>query len=112
MSINKPNITFVTEKFYTKYNLLIINKLLRPNENRSNKLATKLLNNLLKSTITLQSYELITNNQTCSSQLISTPLFSASVNHRQNIIPSYPSLSLMVSCMYFAMWRSSSIDEP
>lgn len=52
MAINKPNITFVTEKLHTKFNLLIINKLLRPNENRSNKLATKLLNNLLKSTIT------------------------------------------------------------
>ena len=44
MDINKPNITFVTEKLQTKYNLLIINKLLRPNESRSNKLATKLLN--------------------------------------------------------------------
>ena len=61
MAINKPNITFVTEKLKTKSNLMIINKLLRPNENRSNKLATKLLNNLLKSTITLQSYELIMN---------------------------------------------------
>ena len=57
--------------------------------------------------IDLSNYEY----QTYSSQLISIPLFSMSVTHRQNIIPSYPSLSLMVSCMYFAMWRSSSIDD-